>query len=41
MKKFIGAVLAAAFAVTALVAVGAAITGGETGVQAGTIINRL
>ncbi|MGW0884609.1 hypothetical protein [Streptomyces sp. NPDC002671] len=40
MKKFIGAVLAAAFAVTALVAAGAAVTGSETSVQAGTITNR-
>ncbi|MGW0769300.1 hypothetical protein [Streptomyces sp. NPDC002676] len=40
MKKFIGAVLAAAFAVTALVAVGTAVTGSGTSVQAGTITNR-
>jgi len=40
MQKRIAALLAAAFAVTALVAAGVTVTGGETAVQAGNIINR-
>ncbi|MGW0885677.1 hypothetical protein [Streptomyces sp. NPDC002671] len=40
MKKCIGAVLAAAFAITALVAAGTAVTGAETSVQAGNVSNR-
>ncbi|MEU6672159.1 hypothetical protein [Streptomyces sp. NPDC046727] len=40
MKKFVGAVLAATFAVTALVAAGTAVTGGEISVHAGNVTNR-
>ncbi|MFE1384227.1 hypothetical protein ACFW6S_35315 [Streptomyces sp. NPDC058740] len=40
MKKRIAALLAAAFAITALVTAGATVTGGETAVQAGNITSR-
>ncbi|MEU2396354.1 hypothetical protein [Streptomyces sp. NPDC007369] len=39
MKKRISALIAAVFAVTALVAGGAAATGGESTIQAGIIAN--